>query len=42
MTTEDRLALRLSQIRHQAEAAIRRGDKLDPHLICAMTTGVKA
>lgn len=42
MTAEDRLALRLAQIRRQAEAAIRRGDKLDPHLIHSMTTGAKA
>lgn len=40
--TEDRLALRLAQIRRQAETAIRNGQKLDPHLIHAMTTGVKA
>ena len=39
MTTEDRLALRLRQIRRQAEHAIRTGKKLDPHLIHAMTTG---
>lgn len=39
---EDRLALRLHQIRRQAETAIRNGQKLDPHLIHAMTTGVKA
>ena len=39
MTTEDRLALRLRQIRRQAEHAIRTGQKLDPHLIHAMTTG---
>lgn len=39
MTTEDRLALRLHQIRRQAEHAIRSGQKLDPHLIHAMTTG---
>lgn len=37
--TEDRLALRLARIRRQAETAIRRGEKLDPHLIRAMTTG---
>lgn len=42
MTTEDRLALRLRQIRRQAETAIRNGQKLDPHLIHAMTVGVKA
>lgn len=42
MTTEDRLALRLAQIRRHAETAIRNGQKLDPHLIHAMTTGVKA
>lgn len=41
-TSEERLALRLHQIRRQAEAAIRRGDRLDPHLIRAMTTGAKA
>lgn len=40
--TEDRLALRLRQIRRQAEYAIRNGQQLDPHLIHAMTTGVKA
>lgn len=39
MTTEDRLVLRLHQIRRQAEHAIRTGKKLDPHLIHAMTTG---
>lgn len=39
MTTEDRLALRLHQIRRQAKHAIRTGQKLDPHLIHAMTTG---
>ena len=40
--TEDRLALRLRQIRRQAENAIRDGRKLDPHIIHAMATGVKA
>lgn len=40
--TEDRLALRLKSIREQAERAIQRGDKLDPHLIRAMTQGRKA
>lgn len=40
--SEDRLALRLHQIRRQAERAIREGQKLDPHLIHAMTTGVNA
>lgn len=37
--TEERLALRLRQIRRQAENAIRDGRKLDPYLIHAMTTG---
>lgn len=40
--TEDRLALRLKNIRDQAETAIRRGDKLDPHLIRSMTLGERA
>jgi hypothetical protein len=42
VTTEDRLALRLHQIRRQAEAAIRRGEKLDPHHIHDLTTGANA
>lgn len=37
--TEDRFALRLRQIRRQAEHAIRNGQKLDPRLIHAMATG---
>lgn len=40
--TEDRLALRLRQIRRQTENAIRDGRKLDPHLIRSMTLGEKA
>lgn len=36
---EDRLALRLEQIRRQCDHAIRRGEKLDPRLIRDMTTG---
>lgn len=40
--TEQRLALRLHYICRQAEAAIRRGEKLDPHQIAAMARGEKA
>ena len=36
---EDRLALRLEQIRRQCDHAIRTGQKLDPRAIRAMTTG---
>ena len=40
--TEDRLAIRLHLIRKEAERAIRNGQRLDPHLVHAMTAGVKA
>ena len=40
--TEDRPALRLHAIRKEAERAIRDGRKLDPHLIHAMSQGMKA
>lgn len=36
---EDRLALRLEQIRRQCDHAIRTGKTLDPRAIRAMTTG---
>lgn len=39
---EDRLAIRLATIRRQCEQAIRRGERLDPHLIRAMTNGERA
>lgn len=38
---EDRLALRLAQIRRATDAAIRNGKKLDPHTIRAITLGEK-
>lgn len=37
--TEQRPAIRLHLIRREAERAIRNGQKLDPHLVHAMTTG---
>ena len=40
--TEDRLALRLKNIRDQADRAIRNGQQLDPHLIRSMTLGEHA
>ena len=39
---EDRPALILHRIRRQAEAAIRRGEKLDPRTILAMVRGERA
>lgn len=36
---EDRLALRLEQIRRQCDHAIRTGQKLDPRTIRDLTTG---
>ena len=40
--TEDRLAIRLHLIRKEPERAIRNGQRLDPHLVHAMTAGAKA
>ena len=37
--SEDRLAIRLHLIRKEAERAIRNGQRLDPHLVHAMTAG---
>ena len=37
--SEDRSAVRLHLIRKEAERAIRNGQRLDPHLVHAMTTG---
>lgn len=39
---EDRPTIRLHLIRRETERAIRDGRKLDPHLIRAMSQGVKA
>ena len=39
---EDLPALRLHRIRKRAEAAIRRGEKLDPRTIHDIATGRKA
>lgn len=39
---EDRPALILHRIRHQAETAIRRGDTLNPRTILAICQGRKA